>query len=221
MSRDEEFDKYLRKRAEQLGLPTDAEAYKDGGLAEAAGSTVLSEADTLVTLLRANGIPAWLRSPLATLAAAEPQIFSVLVPAGRLADAKRLLAEHAATHADALQEDGNEEVTAEQAAADDRRAEEAAGRNVGAGAADDSRRAENRPTCAPRSPLRTRTGRTVVALVLLIVLGALLGTGRAFLSDLGSGPGGATDCIGMLMMAGGFVGLCVVLLVVMIRQGER
>jgi hypothetical protein len=94
MSRDEKYERYLETRAESLGLPTDPEAYQDGGLAEIAATTTVSGADTLVALLRANGVPAWVKTPLSVLAAAPAvSVVSVLVPAGRLADAQRLIAE--------------------------------------------------------------------------------------------------------------------------------
>jgi len=131
MSEDRKFDEYLEHRAEELGLPTDPEAYQDGGLAEAAVSPVLSEAETLVALLRANGVPAWIKAPLATLAVAEPVIFTVLVPMGRLADAESLLAEHETTHIQESVEENAEEITDEQAAADDRQADEAAAEDQG------------------------------------------------------------------------------------------
>jgi hypothetical protein len=93
MPDDKELGRYLEKRAEELGLPTDPAAYKDGGLAEAALCMTLSEAEMLVALLRANDVPAWVKSPLSAIATASPMIFPVLVPLGRLADARRLLAE--------------------------------------------------------------------------------------------------------------------------------
>jgi len=94
MSRDEEYERYLEARAESLGLPTDPEAYQDGGLAEIAAATTVSGADTLVALLRANGVPAWVKTPLSVLVSAPAvSVVSVLVPAGRLADAQRLIAE--------------------------------------------------------------------------------------------------------------------------------
>lgn len=93
MSDDEKLGQYLEKRAEQLGLPTDPAAYQDGGLAEVALCMTLSEADTVVALLRANDVPAWVKSPLSAIATASPMIFPVLVPLGRLADARHLLAE--------------------------------------------------------------------------------------------------------------------------------
>ena len=94
MSQSEEYERYLEKRAESLGLPTDPEAYQDGGLVEAFSAATLSEADTLVALLRASDVPAWVKSPLAAIAGAESEaVFPVLVPLGRLADAQRLIAE--------------------------------------------------------------------------------------------------------------------------------
>jgi hypothetical protein len=99
MSHDEEYERYLEARAESLGLPTDPEAYQDGGLAEAYHAVTLSEADTLVALLRASDVPAWVKTPLSALAGAESQaVFPVLVPSGRLADAQRLIAEKGGPH---------------------------------------------------------------------------------------------------------------------------
>ncbi len=94
MSRNEKYERYLEARAESRGLPTDPEAYQDGGLVEVASAATISAADTLVALLRANGVPAWVKSPLAAIAGAESQAaFPVLVPLGRLADAQSLIAE--------------------------------------------------------------------------------------------------------------------------------
>jgi hypothetical protein len=99
MSEDRKFDEYLERRAEQLGLPTDPAAYQDGGLAEATLCTTIGEAETLVALLRANDVPAWVKAPLSAMAGASPLIFPVLVPLGRLADARQLLAEEGGTEA--------------------------------------------------------------------------------------------------------------------------
>jgi len=131
MPEDKSFDQYLEHRAEQLGLPTDPEAYLDGGLAVVTGSSVLSQAETIVALLRASGVPAWVKAPLATLAVAEPLLFSVLVPANSLPEAERLLAEHAAGRAPAPEESA-EEVTEEQLAADELEAEKAQGQDEAA-----------------------------------------------------------------------------------------
>ena len=95
MPEDKDFGRYLERRAEQLGLPTDPEAYQDGGLAVAATFLNLGEAEMSVALLRGEDIPAWANSPLSALAAAMPVTqYGVLVPLGRLADAQKLLAEH-------------------------------------------------------------------------------------------------------------------------------
>jgi hypothetical protein len=94
MPNENPYDRYLEKRAEELGLPTDPEAYQDGGLAVAAIEGTLAGAEMLAALLKSNNVPAWVKSPLATLMAAEPQQCSVLVPSGRLADAQRIIAEH-------------------------------------------------------------------------------------------------------------------------------
>jgi len=93
MSSDDKYGRHLERRAEELGLPTDPEAYQDGGLAVAATASNLAEADTLAALLKSNDVPAWVKAPLATLWAG-PDMFSVLVPLGRLTDARRLIAEH-------------------------------------------------------------------------------------------------------------------------------
>ena len=108
MPDDKSFDQYLEHRAEQLGLPTDPEAYQDGGLTVVTSSSVLSQAETIVALLRASGVPAWVKAPLATLAVAEPLLFSVLVPANSRPEAQRLLAEHASSRAPASEKSAEE-----------------------------------------------------------------------------------------------------------------
>jgi hypothetical protein len=172
MPEDKSFDQYLEKRAEQLGLPTDPEAYQDGGLAVVTGSSVLSQAETIVALLRASGVPAWVKAPLATLAVAEPLLFSVLVPANSLPEAERLLAEHAPSHTPASEESAEdaEDATEEQAAADELEAEKA-----------------NNPDEAA-APLCLR-GRDValallVGLVILVVLFGLLAAGMMVVDQL-------------------------------------
>jgi len=167
MPDDKEFDQYLERRAEQLGLPTDPEAYQDGGLVVATGSSILSEAETIVALLRASGVPAWVKAPLATLAVAEPLLFSVIVPMGRLADAQELLAEHASSPPP-TPEEAAEDATEEQAAADDLEADQAGSQDEGAA-----------PVC-----LRGRDVALafLIGLILVVVLGllafAVLGVGR-------------------------------------------
>jgi hypothetical protein len=98
MSSDDKYGRHLEKRAEELGLPTDPAAYQDGGLVPAATAINLAEADTLAAVLNAHGVPAWVDSPLSALYSdgyQRPRI-AVLVPLGRLADAHRLIAQHAA-----------------------------------------------------------------------------------------------------------------------------
>jgi len=96
MPDDKDFDQYLEKRAEQLGLPTDPEAYQDGGLAVAATARNLAEAEALAMYLNSRGIPAWVDSPLSAIYSVgyiRPAV-AVRVPLGRLADAQELLAQH-------------------------------------------------------------------------------------------------------------------------------
>ncbi|MCX5675220.1 MAG: hypothetical protein NTX87_09435 [Planctomycetota bacterium] len=100
MSEDRKFDEYLEHRAEELGLPIDPAAYQDGGLAVAATTFGVNDADFLVAMLRASDIPAWVEGA-ATASwywhiqfAMHPAGIRVMVPTGRLADAQALLAEH-------------------------------------------------------------------------------------------------------------------------------
>ncbi len=88
---DDAGDAYIEKRAEELGLPTDPEAYKDGGLGVAATAPTVAEADLLAALLNGRGIPAWVNSPRAIVNAAPAGSASVMVPMGRLADAQEML----------------------------------------------------------------------------------------------------------------------------------
>jgi hypothetical protein len=91
---DDAYESEIERRAEELGLPTDPEAYQDGGMAGLTTAPTLSEAETLVALLRSEDIPAWVKAPLATLnILSGPAIFEVFVPAGRLSDAQKLLDE--------------------------------------------------------------------------------------------------------------------------------
>ncbi len=99
MSDHAEHEKYLEDRARSLGLPTDPEAYQDGGLAVAATSYNAVEADVLAALLNQAGVPAWVDSPnVARLYAWSPGYLAagvrVFVPLGRFDDAKAILAEH-------------------------------------------------------------------------------------------------------------------------------
>ena len=91
---------YYERRAMRLGLPTEAEAYQDGGLVEASTAPNLSEAEMLAALLNANGVPAWADAPLSSMYSDGycRAYIRVLVPMGRLADAKKLIAEHKSGH---------------------------------------------------------------------------------------------------------------------------
>jgi hypothetical protein len=90
----------LEVKAGDLGLPTDPEAYQDGGLAEARTAYTAPEAELIAGVLKGAGIPAWVDAPrVANLYGPSSPAFSpggvrVLVPMGRLADARELLAEH-------------------------------------------------------------------------------------------------------------------------------
>jgi hypothetical protein len=100
MPEDKEFQKYLERRAEELGLPTDPAAYQDGGLAVAATTFGINDADFLVAMFRASDIPAWVEG--AGMASwywhwqfgMHPAGIRILVPLGRLAEAQALLAQH-------------------------------------------------------------------------------------------------------------------------------
>ena len=96
MSDEAEHGKYLEDRARSLGLPTDPEAYQDGGVGVAATAYNAVEADVLAAFLNQAGVPAWVDSPnVARLYGWAPGYLAdgvrVFVPLGRLADAKRIL----------------------------------------------------------------------------------------------------------------------------------
>ena len=96
----DKFGEYLEKRAERLGLPTDPEAWKDGGLAVAATARNVTEADLIANELSAKDIPAWVDQSHAAVMLSHAQFainpvgVRVLVPLGRLADARTALAEY-------------------------------------------------------------------------------------------------------------------------------
>jgi len=107
LSEEDLYARSIERRAEDLGLPTDPEAYQDGGMAQVATSPNLPNADTLVALLRAKGIPAWVNAPLTTLNVVGDFIFSIVVPAGRLDDALKAVEEARLAH-EAAAQDGAE-----------------------------------------------------------------------------------------------------------------
>ena len=100
MSRNEEYERYLEARAESLGLPTDPEAYQDGGIAVVGTTRNVQEADLMAAVLNSAGIPAWVEGGNTATwywymqYALHPGGIRVLVPTGRLAEAQALLAEH-------------------------------------------------------------------------------------------------------------------------------
>jgi len=99
-TRSDAYGRRLEQRARELGLPTDPEAYQDGGLAVVARARDLEEAELIAVALRGAGIPAWVPDR-ATAGwywhlqyAISPGGMRVMVPLGRLDDARRVLAEH-------------------------------------------------------------------------------------------------------------------------------
>jgi len=88
----------LEKRVDREGLPTEPEAYQDGGLAVAATAETLPDAELLASLLKGEGIPAWVDGPLVAswgVWAQQPlDGIHILVPQGRLEDAQASLEEH-------------------------------------------------------------------------------------------------------------------------------
>jgi len=96
---DEDYSLRVRKRAEQLGLPTEPEAYQDGGLGVAATAYGVERAEVVASVLRGAGIPAWVEGG-ATAGwywhlqfAMHPRGIRILVPNGRLEDAGAVLAQ--------------------------------------------------------------------------------------------------------------------------------
>ena len=90
----------LEQEAERRGLPTDPEAYQNGGVGVAATARTTAEAELIASRLNARNIPAWADQPHVSTwlshaqFALNPEGVRVLVPLGRLADAKRVIAEH-------------------------------------------------------------------------------------------------------------------------------
>ena len=94
---DTKFVEYLARRAARDGLPTDPAVYADGGLAVAATAGRLEEAELAASVLRSADIPAWVEGAAAASwfwhmqFGLHPAGIRVMVPAGRLADARRVL----------------------------------------------------------------------------------------------------------------------------------
>jgi hypothetical protein len=99
MPEDKDFGRYLERRAEQLGLPTDPEAYQDGGLTVLTTAYDVQEAQLIVALLRNEEIPAWIEGEhMASWnwhmqLGLHPGGIRVMVPLGRLKDAQEALEE--------------------------------------------------------------------------------------------------------------------------------
>jgi len=90
----------LEQRAERLGQPTEPEAYQDGGLAVAATAYSVEEAQLIASVLRSEGIPAWVRDANIAGWYWHAQIglqhggIPVTVPLGRLAEVRCALGKH-------------------------------------------------------------------------------------------------------------------------------
>jgi hypothetical protein len=100
LSGEERHALHVERRARELGLPTDPEAYQDGGLAAAATAPSVNEADLMAGMLCDAGIPAWVEGGgTATWYwymqnALHPGGIRILVPVARLDEARTLVAEH-------------------------------------------------------------------------------------------------------------------------------
>jgi hypothetical protein len=107
----------LEKRAEREGLPTEPEAYQDGGLAVAASAGNVQDAEVLASLLKVQGIPAWVDGPLiaswGVWAYHSRSGVRGVVPLGRLEDAQAVLAEHQRDEPQVAEEAAEEQVDEE------------------------------------------------------------------------------------------------------------
>ncbi|HUU11592.1 MAG TPA: hypothetical protein VM431_13780 [Phycisphaerae bacterium] len=89
----------LEEEAERRGMPTDPEAYQDGGVGVAATGRTTTEAELIAAELNARDIPAWVDQAYTSTVlwhaqfALNPEGVRVLVPLGRLADARRVVDE--------------------------------------------------------------------------------------------------------------------------------
>jgi hypothetical protein len=99
MPHDADRESRIEERARQLGLPTDPEAYQDGGLVPATTAYSVQEADLVAARLNSEGIPAWVEGGAMTswnwhmTLGMHAGGVRILVPARRLADAAAVLAE--------------------------------------------------------------------------------------------------------------------------------
>lgn len=94
------LDQDLEERARDRGLPDKPEAYRDGGVGVAATTMMPLEAELIAQELSANDIPAWVDQSHASVMLSHLQFginpggVRVLVPLGRLDEARRFLEEH-------------------------------------------------------------------------------------------------------------------------------
>ncbi|HUU09781.1 MAG TPA: hypothetical protein VM431_04505 [Phycisphaerae bacterium] len=92
-------DKDIEEEAARLGLPTEPAAYQDGGVGVAATARTVTEAEMIAGRLNASGVPAWVDQPRASTtlwyAPLRREGVLVMIPLGRLADARAVLAERA------------------------------------------------------------------------------------------------------------------------------
>ncbi|HET6441470.1 MAG TPA: hypothetical protein VFH53_03760 [Phycisphaerae bacterium] len=123
----------LEKRAERQGLPTEPEAYQDGGLAVAATAETLPDAELLASRLKGEGIPAWVDGSLIASwgiwAYQSRGGVRVVVPQGRLEDAQAVLAERRrdeppVAEESAEEETGEEEISEEETSEEETSEEE-------------------------------------------------------------------------------------------------
>ena len=100
MGRQDSFGEHLEARAERQGLPADPAAWRDGGVGVAAAAANAAEAELIAQQLNARQIPAWIDAPAISTWGVWPYMgrtpnrVSVLVPLGRLQDARSLVAAH-------------------------------------------------------------------------------------------------------------------------------
>jgi hypothetical protein len=110
-------EKALEWKAERQGLPTEPEAYQDGGMAVALTTTTVPEADAAAAYLNACGVPAWVDQAYASTTlshlqyAMNPGGVRVLVPLGRLGDAQQALADRVPAGEEDEDDEGEEETT--------------------------------------------------------------------------------------------------------------
>jgi len=109
------YGRRLEQRARELGLPTDPEAYQDGGIGVALTTTTVPEADAAAAYLNACGVPAWVDQGYASTTlshlqyAINPGGVRVMVPVGRLGDAQEALADHTSRRGEEQDTDEEEE----------------------------------------------------------------------------------------------------------------